>query len=705
MPVPGRPVFHLFPEWMKISFYIMAFFATMSFLYGMFRRVQKYRKGAPDPRFDRLPVRFWEALKGVALSTSVGYNDRYVGWAHGMIAWGWMFLVAGTATIMIDEDLVGVLWPERKFLHGNFYLGYSLTLDITGMAFIAGLLMMRARRKRRDWVRLDYSRADRPADQYNRSSWGLEDLAFIGIITAIAVTGFLIEAVRIAETFPPWELWSPFGWMVARVAALMGIAGETALIWHKGLWWFHAFMVFALIARMPYAKGLHMFTSFAALMFRDPLAGRRLPPAQPRPGQDYSGVKALTDLTWAQLLMLDACTRCGRCHELCPARGQGAPLSPRDLVLDLREWADRQFGIPGAKLSFQVNADGAASLAGGVIQADTLWACTTCRACVDTCPAGIEHVPMIVQMRRRLVDEGEMDENLQGALEKLARQGNSFGQPGRMRARWSQGLGFEIKDARKEPVEYLWFVGDYASYDPRVQEETRRVARLFHRAGLDFGILYDGERNSGNDVRRAGEEGLFELLAEHNIRQLQAAQFKKIVTTDPHTYNTLRFEYPGMGAGFEVVHYTEVLAELLSSGRLPVYQPLNRTVTYHDPCYLGRYAGIFAAPRQVLQAVGCEVREMPRNRERSYCCGAGGGRIWSGDNLYSGEKPAESRIREALALGDADAFVVACPKDMVMYRDAVKTTGSDGQIDVVDIIQLVEAATAAPEPALAATEG
>jgi len=279
---------------------------------------------------------------------------------------------------------------------------------------------------------------------------------------------------------------------------------------------------------------------------------------------------------------------------------------------------------------------------------------------------------------------------------KMNRYGNSFGQSDRMRAKWTQGLEFKVKDARKEPVEYLWFVGDYASYDSRIQDTTRMTARIFQKAGLDFGILFEGERNSGNDVRRIGEEGLFEILKEKNLQTIQKAQFKKIVTTDPHTFNTLKNEY-GLNSKensssdevHQVQHYTEVLDKLIQEGKLRINKKLKYTVTYHDPCYLGRYNGIYDAPRRILEAIGIRLVEMPRNRSRSYCCGAGGGRIWMEDQPGVKERPAENRIREAVSLHGVETFVVSCPKDTVMFQDALKTTGNEGKLIVKDISELL----------------
>jgi Fe-S oxidoreductase len=321
-------------------------------------------------------------------------------------------------------------------------------------------------------------------------------------------------------------------------------------------------------------------------------------------------------------------------------------------------------------------------------------------ACVQTCPVGIEHVPTIVQLRRTLVEEGNMDATLQQALQNLAGQGNSFGKSARMRSRWTKKLDTPIKDARKEPVKYLWFVGDYASYDDRLAENSRLLTRLLTDAGVDFGILYEAEWNSGNDVRRVGEEGLFEQLAEHNIEALQQAQFEEIFTTDPHSLNALRNEYPKLGATYTVWHYTEVLAHLIETGALPVQQ-LGLRVTYHDPCYLARYNGVTEAPRRILSALGCQLVEMPRNKTNTFCCGAGGGRIWMDDSFLS-ERPSENRIKEAATL-DVSHFVVSCPKDMTMYSDAAKTTGHADTLSVLDITQLVATAVSPPENELQPT--
>jgi Fe-S oxidoreductase len=287
-----------------------------------------------------------------------------------------------------------------------------------------------------------------------------------------------------------------------------------------------------------------------------------------------------------------------------------------------------------------------------------------------------------------------MDKSFQEALKSLARYGNSFGAAPQARPSWTRQLRFSIKDARQEPVQYLWFVGDYASYDPRVAAATCAAARVFHRAGLDFGILYDGECNSGNDARLAGREGLFEALRAKNLRSFAKAHFDEVVTTDPHSFHVLKHEYRATNGARTVRHHTQLLSEMILGGELPLRRKLRMAVTYHDPCYLGRYNAIFNAPRKVMAALGLDLVEMPQNRTYAYCCGAGGGRIWMEDRPAIKEHPALTRVREAASLKGVHTLVVVCPKDLVMFQDAIRTTGLEDKLEVKELSELVEQAMA-----------
>jgi len=690
--IPAREVFRNFPGVLIALFYIAATLTMAVSGWGLWLRLRRYLRGRSVSRWDALGRRLLRAGLAVGAHTTLGKRNAAVGLAHAGIFWGFVALFVGTLIIMVDYDMVRLVNPAWRFWKGPFYLWYSLLLDVLGAAFVVGLGAMMARRWLSRPPALDYNRPDRAPAAYSRAGYVADDRLFLWLLFWIGVTGYAVEALRIAADRPAFERWSVVGWQLANLVDAAGLtSGAEAL--HPWGWWVHGVLALGFIAYLPYGKAVHMLVDGLNLLFKDELAGKRLPPAP----EAMPGYQSLSDFTWKDLLDLDACTKCGRCHVACPARASGAPLSPRDLILELREHAESTLG--GRSWLGEAPerpADGVVT--GTVIRAETLWACTTCLACVEACPVGIEHVPLIVQMRRSLVADGTLDATLQSVLEKIQRYGNSFGQSERNRAKWTQGLDFKLKDARKEPVEYLWFVGDYASYDPGLQGLTRGVARAFHRAGLDVGILYEGERNAGNDVRRVGEEGLFQLLAEKNAAVLAKARFQAIVTTDPHSYNTLKFEYPELGAAYPVRHYTEVLSDLLRTGLLPVERRLEGVVTYHDPCYLSRYAEVTDAPRQILATLGLGLVEMPRSRAASFCCGAGGGRIWMSDTRTPGvATPAEQRIAEALEIPGIRYFVVACPKDVTMYRDAVKTGGFEGRIEVKEIVELLE--DAHPEPA------
>ncbi|MBK8490938.1 MAG: 4Fe-4S dicluster domain-containing protein [Saprospirales bacterium] len=690
-----REVFRHFPLWMQLIFYVVGLATVAFFLYGFWRRYKKYRRGTDAERFNNLGGRFFKALGAMATNRTVYKRDAYAGAAHWMIFWGFVVLFIGTVIVAVDHDMVEMAFgAENRLLQGGFYQWFSLFLDVFGVLFLVGLLMMLFRRGAKP-PQLDYKRPDLKDGQYDRSGYKKDDKAFLWLLLLIGVTGYLVEGLRIsADGIPAFEVWSPVGHTLAQFFG-EGLANTL----HPYVWWFHGIMVLIFIAYIPYSKAMHMLLDYANLMFKDDMAAKRLPKVSEEKMKEGQGYRKIEDFTWKELLDFDSCTKCGRCHVACPANASGAPLSPRDLILDLRTYADASIGNGTSEWFGQTYAAGVkegkagkVAVAGDIIKADTLWACTTCMACVEACPVGIEHLTSIVNLRRTLVDSGTMENSLQDTLANIGDYGNSFGQSDRMRAKWTKELDFKIKDARKEPVEYLWFVGDYAAYDPAVQAMTRKVAGIFEKMGLDFGILYEAEKNAGNDVRRIGEEGLFEMLVEDNMAAFEEAEFKEIITTDPHSFNTLKNEYPEFGASYPVHHYTGLLCKLLDEGKLKFSKKLSHyKVTYHDPCYLGRYNGETEAPRKLLRALGVEFQEMRRCGANSFCCGAGGGRIWMDDSKLE-KRPSVQRIEEALEIDGVNLFIVACPKDYTMYNDAVKSSGNEEKIAVKDIIELVEEA-------------
>ena len=697
-----RVLFEDFRPWAVRLFYLFGYSAIAVFLYGVYVQVRKYRRGTKASLEGGLWGRFGWMIESLLSQRTVTRRDRSAGAAHGLIFYGFVLLFLGTATITLEYDILEPLFGIR-FWHGEFYLWFSLVLDVAGIALISGLLYMMVRR---GWIKppkLDYARPDRqPTDpDYDRSNYRREDWAFLWTLIVIAVTGFALEAARLVwlQSRPDvWDYrwWSPVGAALAELFQALGLSAAGGGALRTGLWWFHGLLALVFIALIPFTKVKHILTAMASMAARDPLAAQRLPrvpESQTTPGYQY-----ITDFTWRHLLNLDACTKCGRCHEACPARAVGAPLSPRDVILSLREFANHALAYGKLPDKAQLDVHGKSP---GQVAMETLWSCRTCMACVEICPVAIEHVPIIVQLRRKLVEEGEMDPLLQKTLQTIHKTGNSFGESKRKRAAWTKALPFPVKDARKEPVDLLWFVGDYASFDPRNQRVTQTFATLLHEAGVDFGILYEAESNAGNDIRRVGEEGLYEALATANVGALSGAKFNSIVTTDPHSYNTIRNEYPDFGGRYAIEHYTTVIQRLLESGALTASRKLGYRVTFHDPCHLGRFNKGYDAPRTILRLLGCELVEMGRCRDNSFCCGAGGGRIWIPDPVGA-EKPAQNRIREAAAIGGLQVYVVSCPKDLTMFEDALKTTGNEGKFVVRELIELlreaVDAKAAVPAP-------
>ncbi|HCL92654.1 MAG TPA: (Fe-S)-binding protein [Verrucomicrobiota bacterium] len=660
------PVFGLPGLWLLWLLTLVAF--------GVFGRrawqlIGLLRQGRYENRFDHPVRRVLHAVRHVLWQPRI-FNERSIGLPHFLIFWGFVVyaLCFNWSLVRGLFPFLPVPYPDEVNLTSFFLEVFSvLVLLSLGVAIVRRLFF---------------------APKYLHLS--LDANLILGLIGLLMCSMVFFFAFRMVHEGGAASAWLPFSSQLAR--AFADLSPETAGTLAQAMWWLHMIVVLFFLVYLPYSKHLHLLASPFNVFFSQ---------AATRPVGDLgvldakddltSGASRWQELTWKQLLSGFSCAECGRCDRSCPATASGYPLQPQQIIQKIKDHMVHT-ALNGG------NGEGAPKLIGDVITEAEIWACTTCMACMNCCAVWNEQVPLIVTLRRHLVSQGEVERTVQDMLANLQRYGNSFGKSDRMRAKWTQTSGLKIKDARKEAVEYLWFVGDYASFDPRCEDITRQTANVFARAGVDFGLLYEAERNAGNDVRRVGEEGLFEMLRDKNLQALGKAQFRKIVTTDPHTYHTLKNEYPWNGHRPEVWHYTEVLAQLLEAGRLPLQKKLSGRVTYHDPCYLGRYNGVYEAPRRVLRALGVELVEMPRCRDKSFCCGAGGGRIWMEDTEKIAERPAENRIREAAALAGVTTFVVACPKDIAMFRDAVKTAGQEGKIVVKDLAELVAEAMAEPRP-------
>lgn len=654
----------------RIAFAVLVVACGALALRGARRIVAFVREGKPAARTDGLARRCARTLIDIGLQRPMFKARPLVSTLHAFIFFGFTFYL-----LVNLNDIAEGFSSWTTIDRGGITSAFNLGSDLVSLLILVGMVALLVRRFVGKPKVLEFNAAV-VLDPRVAAGGVRRDSLIVGVFILLHVGGRLLGTAVDVAALGHAEASMPIASAIALPLRHLSPATLEALA-HVA-WWQAMGLIVVFVPYFVRSKHLHLIAAPINLaLARTTPRGRLDPVADPA----APGAAIVADLAWPQLLHGYACIMCNRCQEVCPAHASGAPLSPAALEINKRYVLNRR--RPG---------DAPPKLLDLITSADAAWSCTTCSACIEVCPVGNEPMLDLIDIRRRLVFDGDVPGDLAPVLKNLDEHGNSFGESARKRARWTKELPFKIPDARREKVEYLWFVGDFASYDPQVQEVSRAVARILHAAGVSFGIAYEGEHSAGNDVRRAGEEGLFETLVQHNQALLETCQFDKIFTTDPHTFNALKNEYP---VECEMLHYSTLLAELIRGGKLALRNKLAGRVTYHDPCYLGRYNGGFDAPRDVIRACGVELVEMPRNRECSYCCGAGGGRIWMKDHANVTERPSVSRIREALALGAIDTFVVACPKDLTMYRDAVKTSGNEGKIAVRDIAELVVEATLA----------
>ncbi|WP_137291306.1 (Fe-S)-binding protein [Natronorubrum halophilum] len=701
-------------------FYLLVAITLAVFAYGVYQRFSRYARGDDDPfaRLDDLPNRIVSSAK-IVLSNEKQFNrDLYGGLMHSFIMWGFLTLLI--ATLIIGFEQYGTdLLLGIQFWRGDFYLTYQFIVDAMGLLFVVGIGMALYRRY---WVQ-------------NHRLWGRhtsnEDDIFIWTLFGLGVGGFLLEGFRIYITgMPEHEVVSFVGYGLAMVFDAIGIStteaatgagysavanlGFNAETLHWLTWWSHSLLALFFIAWIPYAKPFHMISSFANVVTRDEKAGKRLPNVPS--DLDATNAESIDDFTWKEILDQDACTKCGRCSSVCPAKASDRPLDPRDVILDLKTYREE---LDAGGEEKPIIADGGTS----VINSETMESCMACMACMDACPVEIEHLQSFTRLNRQLTDQGDVSSSMQDVFQNVMQNGNTFGDSPRNRGDWTDELDYDVPDARDETVDYLWYVGDFPSYDERNKKVARSLATILQEADVSFGILFDDEKYDGNDIRRVGEEFLYVELAGHHVETWEDCEFDTIVCTDPHSYNTFKNEYPEVDfeefaddpmmpfdyeqrwnadGEIDVLHWTQAVEELVTDGKLDLNgTELDYTVTYHDPCHLGRYNDEYEAPRELIKATGCELDEMPRNRDNSFCCGGGGGGLWM--DFEEEPKPSEERIREALedtdAGADVEKFVVACPMCMTMYEDGRKTGGYEDEIDVVDVAELIVEAIGAAEKA------
>jgi Fe-S oxidoreductase/nitrate reductase gamma subunit len=666
---PTRQVyFNITQVWVM---YLLFAITLAVFGYGIYRHWRRWQIGRPRQRLDQLGTRLRLLLKQGLGQERLLQRYSGAGLAHLLIFWGFVFLFLGTVVVFIHEDL------QIHIMQGSFYLYFeSLTLNIFGMLCIAGIVTALVQRYIRRPKRL---KPDKPGDAI-----------LLFAILIILVTGFMIQGLRIQITHDPWATWSPVGKATGiLLAGFFSPAGM--LVLHRATWWFHLVVVFSFIAWIPYSKLFHVFTAPASI-FTQSLAPRgQLPLLHLEREDEPLGVSRLQNLSWKDLLDLDACTECGRCEVNCPAFLTEKPLSPKWLILDAREALHAQ-PSPGNGAA-PTNPEEPSPLVGPVIRQETLWSCTTCGACVEQCPVAIEHVSKIVGMRRHLVMERtEFPDDLQNMVRSLEARGHPYPGASASRTDWMQGLSLKsLADQPNAEFEVLFWVGCAGALNQRSQSVTRAVAELMTRAGVKFAVLGREERCTGDPARRIGHEFLFQTLARQSVTTLDRYRVKRIVTTCPHCFNTIKNEYPQLGGNYEVVHHSEFLAELVAQGRLKPRGAKTDKITFHDPCYLGRYNQVYEAPRNLLDSLpGIERSEPDWNRRNALCCGGGGG--FSFMEEKRGTRMNQNRTRQLLATG-AETIAVGCPFCMIMLEDGVKTAAPEKTVRVRDIAEVWKAAT------------
>ena len=637
-----------------VPMYLLSLAAIAVLVYAFLQRIKIYKQGQTLDRTDQMSLRVKTMLKGIFLQSKV-MNVRGPGVAHALFFWGFFILFLGTCLIVLQADFTDLFFGI-KFLKGSFYLFYSLILDIAGLAAILMLIGLLVRRY-----------VVRPAGLENKK----DDIIMHGLLLAILITGFLIEGARMAATEmgTPLSAWSPVGLWVAKTLSGMGEPAVRAL--HSNLWWLHLLMVIIFIAIIPFTKLRHIFTTSTNYLLTD-LGPKGLLPTIDMEDEEAEsfGAAKVTDMTWKDIFDADACTSCKRCQDRCPAWATDKPLSPMKVVQQIGEVACSN---PESNILETVDKD-------------AIWACTTCRACQEICPANIEHVNKIIDIRRNLVlMEGEFPgEEVMTAMENTEVNGNPFGLAFASRGDWAEGLPI-VTLAENNNVDILYFVGCYASFDKRNQAIAKAFVQLCDAAGIKVGILGKEEKCCGEPMRKMGNEYLYQMQASENIEQFAGYGVKQIVTTCPHCFNTLNKDYRDLGLDIEVKHYTEYLAELLAQGKLQL-KPQPFDCTYHDSCYLGRYNDIYQAPRTLLAAAGANLTEMEKHGAESFCCSAGGGRILADENI--GTRISEKRAQMAAETG-APQLISNCPFCLTMFEDGIKGAELEEKLQPKDLAEVL----------------
>ncbi len=590
-------------------------------------------------------------------------NQAYPGIMHFLIFWGVGIQVVGTVINLLNMLLFfpwTITWPR-----GTAYLIYELVMDIAGVAILAGVLMA--------WIRRLVLRP-----KTLESRW--DDWYALILLTLIPAIGFNLEGLRLLATNPPWAAWSPVGNWVAGHWAALGLSPQGATQLHDIFWWLHVAVALLLVASIPFTKLRHLVYTPLNVILHPLRKTGTLDKIENIDTAEVLGVGKISEFTPQQLLSFDACTNCGRCEQACPSNISGSTYSPRTLIQTLRKTMVDSLQKSNGKSTQELFAQ--------AFTETYPWQCTTCGACIVRCPAFVNPVDEIVDMRRyQALSTGKVPKSVADALRNIERQGNPWGIPAQDRLNWADGLSLR-ELAPGDQTDVLYFVGCASAFDDRNKKVARAFVHLLQKANVDFGVLGFDETCCGETARRMGNEYLFQVFAEQNLEAMGKVKFNRIVTQCPHCYNTLKNEYPQFGSTYKVLHYTEFLPELaLLKGISPNGNGLKGRLTYHDSCYLGRYNQVYQPPRQLLKDAKLDPIELPRHAENSFCCGGGGGQMWLETDPNT--RINHRRLAEAMQ-AKADVVATACPYCLLMFDDAIRSKGVGEQVKVMDISEILE---------------
>src|SRR3990172_7957698 len=584
----------------------------------------------------------------------------YPGIMHFLIFWGVSIQVIGTIINLLQMKLF-LPWVISTFPRNNWYLAYELIMDIAGLFILIGILMAAIRRY-----------IIRPRSLETR--W--DDTLALLLLFFIVLVGYLNESTRLLASNPPWADWSPIGNWLSRLLTGMGLTSSQAIAIHDTLVWIHIALALLLVGLIPFTKMRHLVNTPLNILFQPRRKTGEIEKIEDIETTELLGVGKVNEFTSQQLLSFDACVRCGRCEEACPANFSGMPYSPKDLIQNLRSSMLDNLVYPGSR---QVE-----ELSPSNLSDEYAWYCTTCGACLVKCPAFIRPVDEIVDLRRyQVLTTGKMPKSVGDTMRNLERQGNSWGIPPENRMAWAEGLNVRELSPGDE-TEVLLFTGCAASFDERNKKVTRSLVKILQKLEVDFAVLGFDEMCCGETARRMGHEYIFQEFARQNIQTLGKVKFKQILTSCPHCFNTLKNEYPQMGGEYLVKHYSEYLAAL--DLKIAGNSMEELEFTFHDSCYLGRYNNIYKSPRKLLEGAGINMVEMKRQKEDAFCCGGGGGGMWMETDANT--RINHRRLQDALDV-KADVVATACPYCLTMMEDAVNSKGLGNEVRVLDITEIL----------------